>query len=383
MVLELLEYLAVFAIGCSFIAIYQRLYNKTYIIVPFSKERKQFNQSIFCIFGCLSIFPVVAMYGLRYGIGTDYFPYERNYHTLHSAGVFEYFAKHAVNLGSYYVEPGYYALVHFFPSYRSLLWGTGILIYSLLFMVIKDYSKEMSFAFALFIYLSSQFIYSMNGTRFSIAVCFVLAAYNSLIREKNIGFFLFIVLASLFHKTALICLAMFFLKQYKFNGINSLRNLLYFASILLFPLISSFLFRILRMFPIFVRYFTSPSYAPSASMRDGWTWILHIAVVIVPLLIVARKEIFVAENTSVLFRIYMMELAFRMLGLYNGWYTRLARYADIALVLFLPLVVARVKNKNNRKLLYIYYTAWFVFYFAYYAIVNDQGDSLPYVSIFS
>lgn len=78
-----------------------------------------------------------------------------------------------------------------------------------------------------------------------------------------------------------------------------------------------------------------------------------------------------------------MEVPFRMLGLYNTWYTRCSRFSQIAEVIFIPLVLSKIKNKRKRMLLYLYYFIWFIFYFAYYAIINDNGDSLPYSWIFS
>lgn len=382
MVLELLEYLLVFAVSALFIGIYQRIYNNTRFVLHYSKGKKVLNSSVWFFWGGLSMLPLVAMFGLRYGIGTDYFSYEYIYEFIHAVSISDYIVKHFANIGEYRIELGYYILNYLSPSYRLLLWSIGILIFGLLLLAINDYPKEISFAFALFIYLSTQYIYSMNGMRFAVAVCFVLAAYNALICEKNRQFVLLILFAALFHKTAICCLMMLFLKQYKDKRINRARNWFLCIAIFFFPIISKISLDILRIIPIFERYFSAPMYVASETMDLRWTWILHVFFVIVPLLIVARKEIFVAENTSILFRIYMMEIPFRMLGLYNIWYIRLARYAQIALVLLLPLVIARVNNRHNKIILYVYYIVWFVFDFSYYAIVNDEGDSLPYVSIF-
>ncbi len=103
----------------------------------------------------------------------------------------------------------------------------------------------------------------------------------------------------------------------------------------------------------------------------------------VPLIIFCRKEIFCSADTCTYFRICLMEIPFRLLGQYNTWFTRYTRCSQIVLVIFIPLILSRIENRQKRLMLGAYYILWYIFYFAYYAIVNDQGDSLPYVWIFS
>lgn len=382
MLLDLSVYLIVFAITLSMAFLYQ----KTYHDIRFhriSSINNSINALIYSISGCIFLFPVIAMYGLRYGIGTDYFSYQRFYDVLHNASFSEYWIGHTNNIGEFYVEPGYYILNRIFLSYECLQWGIGILLIVLVLLAIKDYFYVISIPFALFIYLATQYIYAMNGTRFAIALCFILIGYKELSKNKTVNFVILVFLAALFHKSSLFCFPMYFLKQYKYKGVNSTRNIVLFVLIILFPLISSYLLRIIGKIPLFERYFSVSQYSPSATIGGGWSWILHILPVILPLLILCKKEIFDSEDSNILFRICIMEVPFRMLGLYNTWYTRYSRFSQIVEVIFIPLVLSKINNKRKRILLYLYYCIWFIFYFAYYAIVNDNGDSLPYRWIFS
>ena len=382
MILDVLVYLAVFIVSLIMAAIFQKIYTtaKTGYL---SAGAVKLNTFIYCVNGCLTVFPVIAMFGLRFGIGTDYFNYEQIYNEVHGASICDYWRLHNQNFSNFYIEPGYYALNKIFPSYRSLLWGIGILLFTLLLIAIKDYSKQINLAFALFIYLSTQYIYALNGMRFAIAVVLILIGYKFLIQNKTKQFVLMVLLASLFHKTALFCLAMVFLKRYRYKRVDGIRNIVLMAMILSFPFLSKFLLEIFSHIPLFERYFATLQYSASTTMGISWMWALHVIPVLLPLIILCGKEIFDAENTDILFRICVMEVPLRMLGLFNTWYTRFSRYSQIALVIFIPLVLSKIQNKQKKAMLYLYYIAWFVFYFAYYAIVNDQGDSLPYVWIFS
>lgn len=382
MILDVSVYLVVFTVTVCLASLFQKTYNSKKIRYS-SAYVKNFNIVIYCVVGCLFIFPIISMYGLRYGIGTDYFSYGEIYDAVHKASIGNYWSLHNLGVRYFYIEPGYYFLNKIFPSFRSLLWGIGILIFTLLLIAIKDYSRKINFAFALFIYLTTQYIYSLNGMRFAIAIVVILIGYKFLIQNKTKPFVLMVLLASLFHQTALFCLAMVFVKRYKYKGVDRIRNMVLFTMILSFPFLSKFLLEMLSHISLFERYFTTMQYSASETMGISWMWVLHVIPVILPLIILCGKEIFEAEDTDTLFRICIMEVPLRMLGLFNTWYTRSARYSQVALVIFVPLVLSKIQNKRKKAILYLYYIIWFIFYFAYYAIVNDQGDSLPYVWIFS
>lgn len=383
MIFDLSVYLAVFTLSALSAYVFQHTIRRVRIRGFLGGKSRLPGAVAYCLAGCFFLLPVIAMYGLRYGVGTDYFSYESIFNIVHGANLEEYWTLHNENAGAFYVEPAYYFLNRLFPNYRLLLWGLGVLLFGLFLLAVKDYGREVSVPFALYVFLSTQFIYSLNGVRFSVAACLILLGYDALSRDKILKFALFILAAWMFHSSALICLSVVLLKEFKNKRINRIRNTALFLFILLFPLTSNALLGIAENLPTFERYFSTALYVSSETMRFGWMWILHVLLVLLPLVIFCQREIFSRENTKVYFRISVIEILFRMLGLYNTWYTRLARYSQVAQVIFVPLVLNRVKNQQKRIALYAYYIAWYAFYFAYFAIVNDKGDSLPYVWIFS
>ena len=382
MIFDLVPYFAIFALSMFMIEVFQRACSRIHVR-GISDSNNVLGSVMYCIVGLLFLLPILAMYGLRYGIGTDYFSYERIYNAIHDTSFMEYWSLHSRNVSLFYVEPGYYVLNKIFPSFRLLLWGIGFLLFALFLFAVKDYFTQISLSFTLFIFLSTQFIYSLNGMRFSVAFCCILIGYVELSKNNTKAFAVLVLLATLFHQTALVCIAMLFLKKYKYKGVNSVRNFALFVVIMLFPIVSDYLLDVMSNISIFRRYFTTLQYEASGAMTSSWTWALHVVPVILPILLFCRKEIFDAEATTTFFRFCITEIPLRMLGLYNTVYTRIARYAQIGQVVFIPLVLSKVSSKKKQTLLYLYYIAWYIFYFAYYAIVNDQGDSLPYVWIFS
>lgn len=108
---------------CIMVSLYQGIVRRVHITgVP--KNSKLIRPALYSFAGCLFI---IAMSGLRYGVGADYISYERIYNTLHSVSFGEYWVRHTQNIGAFYVEPAYYILNRILPSYRLLLWGMAFL----------------------------------------------------------------------------------------------------------------------------------------------------------------------------------------------------------------------------------------------------------------
>lgn len=382
MILDVSVYLIVFMITAFMAALFQR-YSDCLVLKTGWSVISFKGPVMHSLLGCCFLFPIIAMYGLRYGIGGDYFNYERIYDILRDVSFDDYWLGHSEGIGAYYVEPFYYLLNIIMPSYIALQWSLVVIMCILLCLALRQYHGRISYAYALFIFLSTQFLYSMNAVRFSIALCFLLHSYISLAKGYDLRFFLFIVLASLFHTSALFCLPLYFLREYKHEIINKIRNAIIAFFILLFPILTQYLFDIAMNLSVFARYFATSVYSISTETEGGVMWMIHIIPVVIPLFIFCRKEIFSAPDSCTYFRICLMEIPFRMLGHYNTWFTRYTRCSQIILMVFIPLVLSRIGNKQKRIILSIYYVAWYIFYFGYYAIVNDQGCSLPYTWIFS
>ncbi len=331
----------------------------------------------------VSCMPVIFLYGLRTGIGTDYAAYEQIFHTLHHAPFAEYMLQHREGNGVYYVEAGYYLLNRLLPSYRLLLFGDIILILIPMWAAVWELRQNSIPQLSLFIYLCTQFVFAMNGVRYVIALSFILLGLAYIMNGKYKKCILSIVIAAMFHTSAAVCILFVFLGHLKQNKINIFRDALFYFLIITFVYSNKSIILLVSNIPFFHRYFTEDAYSFSDSMEGSILWMLHIVPVIMPVLIIFRNKIFRDSKSGLMFKICMMQIPFRMMGLYNTWFTRLARISQVIEVLFIPYMLHAAENKNTRRILILYYVIWYIFYFCYYILVNDQGDSIPYQWIFS
>ncbi len=345
-------------------------------MVLFSKKRKIFLALISCI-------PIILLYGLRVGIGKDYSAYAQIFDTLHDTSFAEYIFQHSQGNGAYYVEVGYYLLNRLLPSYRILLFIDIIIILIPMWVAVFEFREDNIPTLSLLIYMCTQFVFAMNGVRFVIALSFILMGFAYMINGKYKKCIFSIVIATMFHTSMAICILFISFRHFKKNNINILRDILFYLFIITFVYNNKGIILIVSKISLFHRYFTKDVYTFSDSMAGSMLWMLHIVPVVIPLLVVCGKKIFKDSKSELMFKICITQIPFRMMGLYNTWFTRLARISQVIEVIFIPYMLNRIENKKTKRALIIYYVIWYVFYFCYYIFVNDQGNSIPYQWVLS
>jgi hypothetical protein len=154
---------------------------------------------------------------LRYGIGTDYFNYFRQYETMN------------------YVEPGwffFYSLCHKLGlSFWWVIAITSVLTYYMVCFLLpkRNYFYILTFYILLFCYLNS-----FSGIRQLMAMSFLLCGLSDHYYKKKLKAYLFFVIAVLFHTSSIIVFPIVLLSKIKVN--KYLRYFLFFfgISIILF-----------------------------------------------------------------------------------------------------------------------------------------------------
>lgn len=117
-------------------------------------------------------------------------------------------------------EFGFFALCKglgiFFPHPQTLFLFTGLVFAFSVYRFIRMYSNNIALSCVLFLFLNLWAVY-MNLIRQILALCIILYFLDALFHEKRLQFCLGVFLASLFHRSALVCLVMlvFYKKPFK------------------------------------------------------------------------------------------------------------------------------------------------------------------------
>ena len=156
----------------------------------------------------LIVFVILAITSaLRYSTGYDY-----SY--TYAPGFEEVLNNPDISLFGHHYEPGYMLLekiVAFFSSnYQMIFVVTSVLIIGLFCINYAKYSSNVYLSVILFILLSEYYC-SMNFIRQTIAGVIALFAIPFLKKKKFLPYLLIVLVASTFHKSALILIPFFFI----------------------------------------------------------------------------------------------------------------------------------------------------------------------------
>lgn len=333
------------------------------LCMPYSyrKSREFLNINKILVF-----LPPFLVLALRYGIGVDYF--------FTYVPIFEKLAQGYNYEG---VEIGYILLnkiiLLFTDNYYWLFIVTSFIFCYFMFKSIFQQSKYI--AISVYIFLTAGlYFYSMNVMRQTIGFAIFLYALKY-IKENNFKkYFVYIIIASLIHKSCLIYLPIYFIQNLKIDYKKFL-----FISILII-LSKTIIFRILTIFLEGSKYYNyiSGYYAdPSKSMLSP---IINFFILIV-LLVFYKNEI---EKSD--YRIYLaVHMCAFWISLFIGTIPLISR-VFIAFyhieILSVPYIIYLLKGKQSKKFVTFAVFIFFGLIFCYSVGIKNGNGVLPYKSIF-
>lgn len=257
------------------------------------------------------------------------------------------------------------------------LFSMGFITLYILIVSLEKWNKEISIPLALFLYYSLFGMQLLNQSRQLIAISLLFYGLYYLINNKYKVYFTIIIVASLFHFSSVIgfILPLFNFKVTKFY---SLKNWLYILFILASPLFLKPIFNVL----LIITPESYKVYLEQVSFTGiGLGLLVTLFPIITPIIVFYR-----CLNTRLdhfLTRIALLVFPFRLAGYYSYFIMRMHYYGSIAMVLLIPIIMRKIKNKYLKFLaLQIVIILYFLYFIINYLII-DAANILPYRSVFS
>lgn len=322
-------------------------------------------------------FLVSLFVGLRYNTGADFYGYKTYFNHVLDKQINAY-------------EPGYKYLnilfKYIFNNYFSVQCFSTIL---LLFSLYKFYKSKCKYFFTCIFLAITLSFYSlfMSQVRQSLAIAIILLGSKFIYEKKIIKYFLIVILASMFHITALFCFMLYFL-NIKLN--KYFRIFLYLASIYFIfntNLIRNFLVLLSNFFPggigtLIRGYVNSSIFNKSTKFGSGLFFYGNFLLGGIVLIFYTPKTAFehFIHNCLLLYGI------FNNLSIGFNAVSRLSLY----FIYFMPIAYTSLLDtpsfsRSIKKLILCMYI--FVYSFAFYKPIlnNDSFTSLflPYYNCIS
>lgn len=350
------------------------IYFFTFLVSIFisSFYKKTNNKVIQKIIILLSIAPPIFIATIRYNVGIDFFGYYESYVKIQSK------CQSLTGILEYYQEPLHVIIniiaYKLFNSYYGFLFIASFLVMIFTFKGILNFKRYISISLAYFIFLTTMYHVSFNGTRQVIAALIIFYAYKYIINRDLKKYIIFVIIAGLFHKSAYICMFLYWVWYDEGKNENK-----YYLKLMIFtiaiPIMTKIIYYLCIKFNIYVKYFSK------YEVITTYGFILYIIPMLV--IIYLNRKNLSKDNKSLqkfFTRIYMLQIPLQLIGNYIPYADRLSLYAMPAQIILLPIFLSRLLvNKKINKLLII---SWYILYYIIMFILLKSNGVYPYQTVF-
>lgn len=332
------------------------------------KNRKIY---IFIVFGLLIIIAAIR----SYTIGTDTEQYTGSYKVIRSID----FAKH----NTIRFEIGFFTMCkilnYFSEDPQILLIITSLIIFGAMGFFVYENSEDVIMSSILFVTLNYYGLF-LSAMRQALAIGIIAFSLRYLYEKKYIKYFLGILVASLFHQTAIIMVVLIFFRNIKF-----FKKYLYIDILIA---IVAFMFAN-KLFGVIVKFFTVyESYSKSSFFESNYFAALLNSVVSFVILITGifcyelsngekyKEYDFNAFIMSISFILYVVTMKINI-------FSRATMYFSIFTIVWLPNSINSIDNAKQRMVLKY---CVFIFSMLYWIVIAkyrpEWHSVVPYQTFF-
>ncbi|MFA6308367.1 MAG: EpsG family protein [Clostridia bacterium] len=327
------------------------------------------------VFGyIIIILPTVFLASVRNGIGTDFGYYLNNYHVFQNTNIFIAIKETGE---PFFTLLNYIANFLFFGQDWGIFFLSSFITMVFIVLTLDYFKKHISIPVAMFIFYMIFYLTTYNVVRQMIAVSIILFSYKYVVEKKPFKFLILVIIAALFHQSAIICLAFYFLRYIRFEHFYV--KIVYLTIIFTSTLwIDSFI-GLLKNIPIISGYLDKYGFEIS---HFGFGYLLYAIPIVAPAILFANKVIKLNPNYRFFINLSILYVPMSLLGYYQIWAIRATYYVTISQIILIPLILYSLKLKSNKILGYTMVIIYYLLIFYFEFVLNNSSESFPFMSIF-
>lgn len=315
------------------------------------------NRSLLLSFSIIFLF-----LALRYDFGNDYMNYYNYFDEVHRLSLRDMFSIETIRNPAI-LEPGYTWINRLVPHFFVLLAILALFTVYTYYKYMSLYLQPSVIWFALFIYLFSPSLMLVHSSaiRQSIAICFFIFSIQYLIERSFLKFLLIILLASLFHRSALVLIPLYFIATPK---IWSRQILFLIVGLYIFTAFFGYLFlgaieKVAQMaLPSYYRTYLIN--AEANSLDTGFGFLFKSMFLFLILWSHDRSS----PQLAVITKLAIIGFLLLPLSIYLLVFSRLMMYFNVALIIAIPYAVFLQKSKQLRIVLISIISFWYLYEYA-------------------
>jgi transmembrane protein EpsG len=367
-IISILIYSVAFMLSIVSAAIYQEQYRK--------KGFKDLNFTLksFWILAIISV--PVFISTIRYGVGTDYYNYLEIYTQINSLPTEKIWVIYGNEPLFFYLNKLAYIV---FNSSVGLFFLTSFIVHLFIILGLDYYKKHISLPLALFIFYMILFNFGLNGMRSAIAISIVFFSLRYIHIKKPIHFFTWIIIATLFHNTAIICSVFYLLKSTKNEKRSQVKKILFYTGIVFTPIV---LVQLLNFFENFFLFSNYSHYILNTNLVVSFGFLISVLPILIPIVLFRKRILKYNNEFEYLINLSLLNIPFQYIGYYVEWGGRLVLYTNSIYLIIVPLLIRSIKIREDKLIIAIYFICYFLYYYISHFVIGNSSEGFPYKSLF-
>lgn len=313
----------------------------------------KYNKKVYLI---ISFIIPMLIGGLRYDVGTDYMSY------------LEYYINHIdIDIGFTIIS----LVARLFDNFKVMFFTYNFLTLIFVYLALNNISKQNRSA-ALFLFLFLYFTTGFNAIRQMLAVAILFYSYKYIVNKSFIKYLLFVMLASVFHSSAIITIIVYPIVI----SDNKFVKFIIYVSLITFIIFFEKMILFISNINYFSHYSIYISYTDSIKFNN-----LSFFIEMFFLLYVLRyksKMIKYNPSNKYYLSLYFIGVLLMLTGFINPYAKRMSIYFTISSVFLLSSMPCIFKNSKDRLLNYILIFGFTLLRFIITVYILHQSKIIPY-----
>lgn len=312
---------------------------------------------------------LIFVMGLRtLDVGVDDYNYLLGYEQLKSMTLKEYYSIRIT-------EPGFYllslAVFKIFDNFTMLIFITSLITIIFFFKAIEIEFKNISLAWVVFIFSTTQYFYFFGIIRLGLAASIIAFGYRYIIRGETKKFIIIILIATCFHYSALY--AVLFLLIYKYTQENLKISKIVFYVPLAFLCVQYLVYPFISI----------DRYENYKNVSGFFSFDFLNSIPFLIIFLYKIGEIKKNKSYQFYFALFILKILTEMFSPLIG-IQRMIWYLNLSMCFLLAYTIKKSDNYLEKYIITIF-TIFYCFYYSYYAYFGSSFRSdymLPYKNIF-
>lgn len=339
----------------------------------YRNKENDYNEKFKIIFlTLLGLIIPILIGSFRYFVGTDYRAYLNIYEKTHNYSLIDIFMEKKEVLFLIIIK-----IASLFSNSQVIFAIMSFLTITTLYFTILNYKEKLSLGFMFFLYLFMYFTSSFNLVKQSLAVVLVAYSYRFIFERNMKKFVIFILIASLFHISALFFLPFYFIFSKSDHKNKKLIRLIYILITIVIILNYQVVIKLVTNISIFEEYQTYQNELNSANREV----ILEFAVLAI-ILLFRKPLIKYDERNEIFIFLSIINCLLLLTGYISPYIKRIAAYFGISNIFLLSSLPNLFKDRKQKFFIYSLISIYAILRFVIVVFILKQSNIIPYQTIF-